>query len=967
MPEKPIKPGTNLLDQSSNMVASDRARRISSLHRTVDDLVQEQNKKRLQTSNEVNALTKQQKEMMMQLELERTEFTSETAKGYNSVLKGLGRTINSLATGVKSITIDTGKATSQAIGQYGKAISEDISINKTNTIAMALSRATPLFGYFAAKFMETDVFQGAAARIKDKVGSAMTEGLSKAGSGIANIFKKGKKVVDDEREKKPATVNDLEKLQKTIEGAPPKLQEGGYVKQGGIIEVHAAEVVTPIDKLLKQIDAAKNADISRKLDKTLTIMSQNLLRLETVVVEREESQESIVQTFIKEFQAVRDTKQASHQKRLLKAILELKVGLIGMTSRMRIAWQRTLLQHPTFRNMLMFSDIMKTAIISPIQFLFGIRGGYAGDVRGATRTHNVFLKTSNIMALLYTTLMPKIDDLVIYTKAAAEVLVGEEISGAKQVTYTMFDKIKEALTGEKEKKSLSEKMFELMTEKLNLDKEALGRAGITGLGGFARPDKIMKKAGVGKIKEEVTRIGRFAGEQFKRGKEGAVGAARWTGEKLERGKDVILSEIQKIRKMKEDQEEREEGIQSPSMAENISKTAELNEKKLKEERNSTEKFQDIGKKGNKFAKEHLGETKGVRRRLKKLGRRTWDMILLAFGFLKNMVGGFVGKFMGFLSPILAYLGLKKFGKIGKIAGKGISKAGKVLGFGKKATGMAIKTGAVGLTGAAVKKGATKKGIGKLVGKAGKVLGFGKKAVISPITGLAIKKGAVGLTGAVVKKGASKGIGKLVGKAGLKSIIKKVPILGLLAGIGFAAHRIMKGDIIGAGLEVASGAVSLVPGLGTAASIAIDAGIIGRDIVKGKTKESKTIEDKMTAAVKLAQKNPGIPNGVTTYKKNKVKVIDSKNKAAIQKYMDTETKKYGLNAEARKKGYDNLSRQLGSKIQEGSRQTTAAIINNSNVIASTSNQSVNSQGGPPASNQFGSGNNFAQDVVMCNIK
>ncbi len=65
----------------------------------------------------------------------------------------------------------------------------------------------------------------------------------------------------------------------------------------------------------------------------------------------------IIKTFIDEFQRARDTRQESHQKRLLKAILELKVGLIGMTSRMRIAWQRTLLQHPTFRNILLFSDI----------------------------------------------------------------------------------------------------------------------------------------------------------------------------------------------------------------------------------------------------------------------------------------------------------------------------------------------------------------------------------------------------------------------------------------------------------------------------------------------------------------------------------------------------------------------------------------------------------------------------------
>ena len=40
---------------------------------------------------------------------------------------------------------------------------------------------------------------------------------------------------------------------------------------------------------------------------------------------------------------------------------------------------------------------------------------------------------------------------------------------------------------------------------------------------------------------------------------------------------------------------------------------------------------------------------------------------------------------------------------------------------------------------------------------------------------------------------------------------------------------MDGDFLGAGMEVASGAASLVPGLGTAASVAIDAGLIARDM------------------------------------------------------------------------------------------------------------------------------------------
>ena len=48
---------------------------------------------------------------------------------------------------------------------------------------------------------------------------------------------------------------------------------------------------------------------------------------------------------------------------------------------------------------------------------------------------------------------------------------------------------------------------------------------------------------------------------------------------------------------------------------------------------------------------------------------------------------------------------------------------------------------------------------------------------------------------------------------------------------FAGEKILEGDFAGAGLEVASGAASLIPGFGTAASLAIDAGIAARDISK----------------------------------------------------------------------------------------------------------------------------------------
>ena len=79
-----------------------------------------------------------------------------------------------------------------------------------------------------------------------------------------------------------------------------------------------------------------------------------------------------------------------------------------------------------------------------------------------------------------------------------------------------------------------------------------------------------------------------------------------------------------------------------------------------------------------------------------------------------------------------------------------------------------------------------------------------------------------------KIGAKLGV-KTIGK----SLLKKIPVIGLLAGIGFGLQRAMKGDLTGAALEFASGAASTIPGLGTAASVAIDAGLAVKDY-KGAT-------------------------------------------------------------------------------------------------------------------------------------
>ena len=60
------------------------------------------------------------------------------------------------------------------------------------------------------------------------------------------------------------------------------------------------------------------------------------------------------------------------------------------------------------------------------------------------------------------------------------------------------------------------------------------------------------------------------------------------------------------------------------------------------------------------------------------------------------------------------------------------------------------------------------------------------------------------------------------------IFKKLPIIGGLISFGLAVKKFSKGDFIGAGMEIASGLASFIPGVGTAVSVAIDTASVIRD-------------------------------------------------------------------------------------------------------------------------------------------
>lgn len=123
-------------------------------------------------------------------------------------------------------------------------------------------------------------------------------------------------------------------------------------------------------------------------------------------------------------------------------------------------------------------------------------------------------------------------------------------------------------------------------------------------------------------------------------------------------------------------------------------------------------------------------------------------------------------------------------------------------------------------------------VGKAVNKGMQKVGGAVTKTVQK-TGEAVAKTAAGKA---VQKAAAKTVGKTAAKAVGKSVLKKIPLVSVGAGLVFGAQRAMAGDWKGAAGEVASGALGTFPGLGTAASVAIDAGLAGRDIYNETNKD-----------------------------------------------------------------------------------------------------------------------------------
>ncbi len=317
------------------------------------------------------------------------EIQSSIAK----IAQKLKETVGFIAEGTKNISIASAKAVHDGIQDYQRVIAEDISVNKQNLLASTLAKASPIFGYFAGKFMESQIFQKAFAKIRLK---------------IVELFSGGWERIRD----KVRDLKERKKITKISSSDIPKMQTGGYVKKGGLAKLHPAEVVVPAEKFFKTLDSRFDTEKT----KTNVSFFEQLKKYFSPEEKPSNKKTGFIQDFIYGFVEAHRETQKKPMDVTNKTLRALQVTLLGQTSRLREAFHSALIKHPVIRNTLTAVQLFTRAMFAPVKFLFTWRGGYN---RYIPRGTNTFSNIAGILVSFFVFSMIKFDRMLLFLQNIA--------------------------------------------------------------------------------------------------------------------------------------------------------------------------------------------------------------------------------------------------------------------------------------------------------------------------------------------------------------------------------------------------------------------------------------------------------------------------------------------------------------------------------------------------------------------
>lgn len=329
------------------------------------------------------------------------------------------------------------------------------------------------------KFGVSSLIDRITNRDATKVELSKKKNISEIPENIKNenniILNKAKNEALEQKEKNKLLKNissiakknpDIEK--KKAKKIIPHLATGGLVTKEGIVKVHAGEVVQPVDKMIETIleRVDKKIDIKEKesnkekesinpetiIQKALSnttntvvdtakdsafgmksmidIMQRRSLKLESHVRRMgDDSKKGIIKSF---FEAYKDEAQSHEwdwQERVLRELIALRESTGTEINALGVAWERTLYEHPVFRQFINLGKVLKNTFIGVPKFIFGKRGGYEGNLpKGGEPMQN----TVTILGMIYAGEMSRLDlisdhlkNILIETRESSGTLSGE--------------------------------------------------------------------------------------------------------------------------------------------------------------------------------------------------------------------------------------------------------------------------------------------------------------------------------------------------------------------------------------------------------------------------------------------------------------------------------------------------------------------------------------------------------------
>ena len=404
MADEPTKTPGSITEQADN--SNERISEVSNVNRTISNMQKKVDQQLSEMSKDVGS----------------AEAISSIQNSMVKVLHKLSITVGDIGKGFGKVSVDVAKSSKDVISQYGKAISQDVNYNKENIVAMALSKSTPIYGYFISKFMETNVWKSASERMKENIGNT----LSSVGQKLKNVigdlkFSKGSKKDTDSLSKQTRSIK------------VPHMAKGGIVEKAGLAKLHAAEVVMPVDKLLSRID--DQLAITKTMAKTVEQgQLHSMSKMNSYVGSLEQYQKrGLVKSFFNALKDVQTQYEEPAQERMLRALLSIQDALGAQIGTWTQVWQKMLIQNPVFRNAMLMGNLLKKTLAAPFAPIYSIFKGHGGYKGQLSKSNSPLEALNENIGMLYTGSMFRLDAIATYTKATAEATrdLSSTITGAK--------------------------------------------------------------------------------------------------------------------------------------------------------------------------------------------------------------------------------------------------------------------------------------------------------------------------------------------------------------------------------------------------------------------------------------------------------------------------------------------------------------------------------------------------------